>query len=1032
MFNELKPLCIDLSRLSFQPREIYDPESIPLRDALKRLEEKLASYREGISTRLADYIFIPLSSLLKHDTLGKSQTNYVLLIIAHLLRLAWRVKGTFEKEHAQQLLPLITFLISPNKQDGLLEGSSEFDRKAGSLVLFEFVSSLSRQSYRGEFFSAKDVVRLNILAHSISILLAIYEQSLQDIETQLIALDTLRILYQEVICDGELLSHILPGNVSSFCKVITSPGLHANYKVIVKTLEVMKGLLLIIYDDASLNASQHLLKNLKQLKTLKDIDGSSSFGSVEVCDLSLDESNLHRSTSWLRATSAQVNLALEKITPKLYKRNNKEISESLVDFSSAVLGRCSNSLHSCEAVLVNVLTMSKMDPKYQLASHVTCLREIVARGFDKLQHNIQFEDQDALESLNFALTSLRDVASKDDLYLIEEACLAYQGSLQTFLEVKGLNQRQRPILEQSSQVLLQDAFNQEGIREQEAPEFFSGMSKTIELSLGRILVTLGSFACKSNQLTSLVKGILSSQTCEGGTEKTIALWVASWLAVGLTESRLIFEAEYLNINADTTLDSEGCYDILEFSNDLAQEMTLSTEGTGLTPQSERTMLVVLQSIESMCNILKDDFSLELMDYLYIVVENLGSPSPKVRFMAQSCALTISHHLYNDSLKQLILENVDYLADSISSRLNAGMTERVSTVFMVICKIAGYGTIESFKDIIETIFKLLDYYHGYDDMCLQFFQLFEVIVLEIRKTYLLDGQSQEAPTLKISQGQNDVSWAMTSLDQVLASMDKDRVSDSDETDATQEINQPKNFQEYFDSRLREIDSDDEDQQEIGEEFDSTTVAEPEDSEGDKWVSPIPRNSYRVLLQVLGYGDRLLTHRSKPLRVQILHTIKLILPMLATQHDSFLPQVAQLWNALVLCSLDKDYSIVKPACDCLQETIICAGDFTTTRFLELWKTWSDKSELLKEVRIDTSKSPNNFSSLVPHKKFPTITRIAITSLSQVLLAGIRIAGLNLPDVTTREMVVCCLHVLPAEVLSSKSLMLGDIVYAISQEV
>lgn len=1029
VFGELRPLCIDVSRLSFQPKETFDPQSTPLQDALKNLENRLASYTDQLSTKLADYVFVPISSLLKQDSLGKSQTNYVLLIIAHLLRLAWRSDGTLGKTLAQQLLPLITFLINPDKDNESLIGSSEDDKRAACSALFQFITSLSHQSYCHEFFSASDPNRLNALGHSVSILLAILHQSSQDIETQLIAIGALQILYRDIIHDGEMLSFILPGNISTFCKVLTMPGLTTNYKVALSILDVMGDLLLLIYDDTSLNAVQHELKDLKQLNFITDRKGDSTFGLVEINTSGGAEPRQHRSTSWLRGTSSQVKLALEKILPKLLKRKNSEISAALVKFASAMLERCHNSLQNCENLFVKVLIEVRTDPNFQLASHVACLRNIVRDGFEQLNQWVHIEDGNALKSLNFALISLRDVASKDDVLFIPNVCSRLIETLETATEVSALKQRDYSIIEQSSQVILNDALNQELIRADGMPTVLTNIAKEVEVSLGRILSTLGSLAYKHGQLTSLIDAVLSTQTCEGSSRKKIALWISSWLVSGISEASLKSENDYLNIDSDEILDKEACYDVLEFGSDLAQAVVMQSEGVGLTASSEGSLIVVLQSIELVCNSLKEEFSSELMDCLYIVVENLGSSSPKVRHFAQSCALTISHVLYNDSLQQLILSNVDYLADSISSRLNSGMTERVSTVFMVICRIAGYETIESFKDIIETIFKLLDYYHGYSEMCLQFFQLFEVIALEIQKKYLSTNDEQSRLTHEQKPNRGDAPWGMTSLSQVLAVMDKQSTND-DEIESMEE-DKPKNFQEYFDSKLRELDSDDEEESEqenIGNEPESVEV----EAKGDQWVSPIPRKSYRILLQILGYGDRLLTHRSKSLRVQILCCTKLILPMLATQYDSLLPQVAQIWNTLALCSLDNDYSIVKPACDCLQEVILCAGDFVTTRFLELWKTWNDKSALLKELKLTNQDDTEAFTYLVPHRKFPTITELALISLSRVLLEGILAAGLMLPDTTAREMLTCCIQILPSESIASRSLMLGDMVFAITHEV
>lgn len=158
------------------------------------------------------------------------------------------------------------------------------------------------------------------------------------------------------------------------------------------------------------------------------------------------------------------------------------------------------------------------------------------------------------------------------------------------------------------------------------------------------------------------------------------------------------------------------------------------------------------------------------------------------------------------------------------------------------------------------------------------------------------------------------------------------------------NEPSNFQEYFDSKLREPDSDD-DEEEREEEVEGSS-----NEYTDQWTSPIPSDSYKILLQILGYGERLLTHPSKRLRVQILIVMRLIFPLLSTQHNLLIREVASTWDSIIQCVLCSDYSIVQPACSCVEQMIKYSGDFVAKRFIELWQKLCQDSFILKELRID----------------------------------------------------------------------------------
>ncbi|CAR26118.1 hypothetical protein ZYGR_0E01010 [Zygosaccharomyces rouxii] len=1026
LFQELRPLCVDLSRQAFLPPNTFDPSSLTLLNALKRLESKLTFYHdESLSQKLAEYVFVPIVSLLKQSGLGDSQTEYVLRIITHLLRLSWRSKGTFAKELAEQLLPLVTFLISQDKENSKISEKPLEYKSAGCGVLLQFFTSLRDQSYKFQFFSSSKPKSLLSLGHCITILLGLLESTSQDPQTQIQALEALRILYQEIIGDGEIISFVLPGNVSSFVKVFLSPGVNVNYKVVVKTLQVLSIILRMVYDDFTLDAHRSRFTDVNELITFKE-----EHPDVDVnrrIEMHLESPSQHRSLSWLLGTSSQVKRALDSFIPKLLKRQNQEITDALTDFTSNLLKHSKNSLSNCQYSLVSTLVSLRRDPYSQLPEHLEYLQQLVEGKAGKLNNIIKLENEQELLSLSYALDILVQCDPTKDFSLLKDIGGNILEALESDITSTLSRRRNFKITEQSSNVILAGDLEAEIVHCQDSVAILPTMSKRLEDTIGKLLMSAGRMAGQESQLSLLIETTLSEQSCSNTIRKTLALWSSAWAIRGLyngQQSNNEMNA-FLDTGEDEEYTYEPCYAILDFCNGLAQELTVVQEGRSMSLQEETVLSVVLFTIESVCQVMHKDFEPELIEYLYTTVENLASPSPIVRHFAQSCSLTISQTLYNGSIQQMLLSNVDYLVDSISTRLNLGMTERVSAVFAVICKIAGYETIETFKDVIETIFKMLDYYHGYDELCIQFFQLFEVIILEMKKRFLqVDEQLTLGSDHLVTNAYSP--WGMTNVKQLVSILGKPNPEDEPLVD--EYTKEPSSFQEYFDSKIQEADSDDEDEEHAEEEGTEMEPLAPK----EKWSSPIPLDSYRILLEVFHYGDRLLTHPSKPLRVQILQVMELIVPMLSTQYNSMLPQIANVWESVVQCTLSSDYTIVKPACLCLRKIIHYSGDFVAKRFFELWDRWCQGSSLLKEVRVARSggsgKAEVGNSQMSTHRKFPPVTKDALVALAGLLLEGITVTELMLPDTTLTDMLYCCIQVIPADTVAETSLLLADVVWTL----
>lgn len=1045
-FQQVREPCVRLSRVAFLPNTIFDPNNQDLLQSLRQLDtilQKLSQDSVEVSAKLADYIFTPIASLLKQNSLTDASIQYILSIIRYLLQLCWSEQGYLQFDLAKQLLPILTYLINKS-QDGTEIGkkSREF-KDITTKLLSSFIKSLNSQQYAHEFFTTQNDT-MPVMAHVVTILLNILINSSQDPDNQSLCIEALSILYNDLLRDGEVLSYILPGNVSNLAKLLITPGRNVNYKVVSQTLFLLESLLIKVYDDIELQAHISFLTDVTDLigpnGEIKEIENEVTIG---------DMAQNHRTTSWLHATSAQVNLALRGFIPKLLKRDHSAIQESLVQFATNILKNCSNTLTVCQPILISILLQLQSDPGLQLPQRIPQVKKYITEELKQLQTNVQFDSSKDIKTLNFAIEILSNYSEDGDtLETIINTVLESLDVDNGPNKLSLLNKNEK-VIEQSSNVIISDNFNFE-LPQQTGLRVFNRLTKEMETSLGILLNNIGSSLLQAARLEQVVENFISQEYSSSLTKRAIALWITSRLIEGTQRSASSKSNmdDYLTVDYESTTEispitSESCFVALECCNDLAREISMTIEGQPMSKQEETAMCIVLSTIETISIVMKDSFKDELIDYLYTVIESLASTSPQVREFAQSCSMVIANELYGGNVEQLISDNMDYLVDSISTKLNAGMTDRVTTVLMVIYKLVGYKAIASFRDILETIFKLLDYYHGYSELSLQFFQLFRVIVIEMKHSYI-DTQILQLKDNHLVKSTFSP-WGMTNINQSLNILEKESEKDG-LLNGTQEFqfeeNEPKNFQQYFDKVIdnREADSDDEDEDDEGENDNEDDSGEQKEEE-EKWVSPVPLESYKILLQIFSYGDRLLHHNSKPLRIQILEVVKLIIPLLSTQYNSMLPQIAKIWDSVVECSLDKDFSIVKPACECITEMIHYSGDFLSKRFLDFWQLLQSESILLQEVKThrsinssDNRTTPDQpvMSDITKYRNFPPIVRNALVSLCIMLLEGISFTDMLLSEVTLEEMLHCCVQVIPHSQISNKSLILGDIIWKITNTI
>ncbi|KAL3230616.1 hypothetical protein RNJ44_01065 [Nakaseomyces bracarensis] len=1049
VFATLRTPCIKLSTITFLPAESFGASTIELQEALVNLRDVLRDLSEetDLSSKLGDYVFVPIANLLKQPDLSNLTIEYVLEVLEQILKLFWYRNDCLEENVAKQLFQIITFLIGGDKDNrALTEKTTDF-KLVSVKLLRQFFDSLSNQRYSTQFFK-DDIRNLSVMSHSVTICLDILKSEPYIVECQLEALDSLEILYSRILLDGETLSYILPGNISSISIVLSKSGLQTHSKVIVKGLRVLSIILTSVYNDEDLRTSIASFENIwklvsKELSSTPDnpIERENIDNNLIIKEVS--PMKVHRDISWLRGTSSQVKIALTAFLPKLTKREVSSIRTAVIDFIEVLLKKSSNSLLKCHDILLQSLVQIQSNPDNILNKHSNRLISSTEELIGKIP-NIKIDEIDVLlGQLEFSLLVLK--STNDCAVLVSESISALYSYLLTELRNFSSRKTSTKIVEHKSDIILAEEWdNGDVIKKNSFPEVFGSEEKHIRHFLKGISQIMSP---NEEYFNDILNELISTTDSDSIIDKTMALWFCNNLMVGSAHKNsnndlfLTFEESSPGgKNGGIISYPNSAFEILEYAKSFYESIELGIEYRSPDRIQEMAICTTLSTIETVANVMKTDFADELIDYLYVIIDNLASPSAVIREFSQNCAITVAKILYQGSVSEMIKNNVDYIIDSISLRLNSGMTQRVSMVLMVVCKLAGYESIINFKDVIEMLFKMLDYYHGYSEICVQFFQVFEVIIIEMKKKYLRDS-NRKAIKYHLDNRSTFSPWGMDSIHAVVDFLQHEVKSsetlplDMDEDAALEEVD---NFKDYVANKMNTPDSDDED-----EIVDDVEAIDDEIPNGDdpkkkkdleEWNSPIPLQSYRILLQIASYGDRLLTHPSKDLRIQILRVLSLTWPMLATQYSSMLPQIAQSWDAVTNCILDNNYVIVDAASICTKIMIQYSGDFISKRFIDLWKVIKKSSSIIKEVRITTLDGNLGIDTRILVEgsyKFPTITKKALISLSEMIIEGILCTELLLSDTDIFEMINCCMKVLTRDKIAEKSFYLGDVVYQISTE-
>lgn len=486
---------------------------------------------------------------------------------------------------------------------------------------------------------------------------------------------------------------------------------------------------------------------------------------------------------------------------------------------------------------------------------------------------------------------------------------------------------------------------------------------------------------------------------------SVNLWLANKLLLATPALPSFDTDQFLDLSETVDSQFEGdedVYLVMDKSQRLMDDMAsvlLEPEPAATSSSvriNEIAYSVALDSVGVLasrlpCEEFQQDF---LMDYLYPVLEAVTlQSSPMVQSHALRALEAVALAHYGGSLKALVMDNLDYLINSLSLKLSmvSALTPSVPAILLVVLDISGMALLlgNQLQDLLLEMFTLIDTYHHYSTLVEGFFIVFDKLVLQIEEHYAQE-EAIVSHTSKYSP------WGMTELSQFLSMVDdSQRIVDPYQGyDASKEY-----FRERRDAPFSEQMSDSDDEQEAPE---AEVV----------WPSRIPQPVYAVLQKIFNYSFRLLAHPSGRLRLQILQTLTRIYPMLSTNYAVLLPLVSRHWPVLLalvagVSNLSAnagagDPDLVRLAQPAVQLAIVILkederhGDaFLGRKFVEMWDFLSLRSQVF---------SPAKGNARTRAVAAPYSPRL-IESYVALVVTGLRAYERAIPDSVAYEMTAFC---------------------------
>lgn len=692
IFGVVKPTCVAISKRAMVSNQAFQPRSEQLADDLEKLAHQLdaltADEKECCDANVGDYIFFPLNHLLTKDQLGDRATEYLLDILAFILKYCWNL--SLDSVRAQNLYMVICYLynVPSSKKNSSVEVKLSSCRALDSL----FGAIVSSHTDSSQFINPTTLGQITLMLMDAT--------GNDSTDLQLASLQCTQTLFCQVVKSPDALAPMVPGVTSRLVKLTNgSSGIKCHFTVVAKSLDLLSDVVCL---------------------TCKDTDFSDGLAQR------------HRTPAWLKATSQQLSVAFGTLI-KLRNHYKQDVVASLLHLSINLVQFCRESLKDCIPVLVDNIVFLAAKGNLDASD---AMKDLVVQSqeLNEQLHNTAYDwilslprvvsthdESQPVQAFNIIRESLTVLDVTENSYLFvafvkglsesitfDNQALIPSSSTELAPPMQFLAQQQAatPTLEISlgGQPPLRDL----GI--------VSPFSTTTERALTRLLSELG----RGNLGLQIADTFLQSAEQNMGNSLCVSQF---WMGLCVLRQTIISDSGLPDLSLASTVDN-----FLRLSSQFLQD-TRAKDSIALR-------CLALEGLSLAALYKKTEFRIDLIDHLYLVLELLADPSAIVVKQAQRTTYHFAQCSMYSDVRDLVVSNADYLVDAISIRLNMlDISPRTPVLLEVLLQLAGPQVVPFMDDLVETMFILIEEYQGYDELSYGVFNVFNALVSQVSFKYL---------------------------------------------------------------------------------------------------------------------------------------------------------------------------------------------------------------------------------------------------------------------------------------------------------
>ncbi|KAK6008772.1 hypothetical protein QM012_000675 [Aureobasidium pullulans] len=900
----LKPICIALSQstLAFAGTHKNGDNIIQNLEMLSKTLEEITTQPGTFDNKLADYVFFPISQVLKASRdLPVQAMEACLRCLVILISKGWTTR--IDPNLSGQLLIFLTLTCDTTGKTVPAGLATDELRAVGFQCMQALFQSLGA-NVEGKT-SLVGAANVPSLGHAVSVILDGIVNG-ESFQVQLSSANALKALVS-CIDDLEVLSSFLPGIVSSWTRALTpSTKSRRHWRVLVAGLQTIESLLRILLSD---RVVERLSSPAEEKKALSDSKVTKLDGS------------------WVKATAAQLKVAIANID-RLRTHERPEVQEAVLEFNLTLISECSRALaDSCALAVETILLLMQADSNASYRDKIASLA----------QNNPTISDLLSTVFRNEQLSLVRIMQSNDDQ--AKERSLgklfgAYTILAGTDVDMSIISRMLGSGLKDSVTTILQHSVDLKAKDSRVTPVTISDLS--VQTSQKSLTFTLPLAEYKAQE--TILNYISQNLKALKGNHPSLGL--ASDLMLALrTSEKTIQVATFWLILQDLRNNND---EVDGFLNDmLVGDFYSKDQSLSLREQLYSFSLEVLENDESADWRLQSlaleavalhaqqhgvEFRGELVEALYPILHHLGSESGYVRNHAMTCLNIVAEACEYSDAGELIVSNVDYLVNAVALKLNAfDVSPQGPQVLLMMVRLAGPSLLPYLEDTLESIFAALEDYHGYTTLV--------ELLFAVLRTMAEEGV--KSPMLSITNGSESSSrdssrWKPADLEQLIEVIKNLSQKPDDALDPP--------------TRLLDPEDDTAD--------DQLDAPEPTES-----TPPAPK-TYNLLLKITQLTQHYLSSSSPSLRTSLFSLLNTTIPSLAKHENSFLPLVNTLWPEITSRLFDSEAYIVSGSLKIIAVMCEHAGSFMRTRIESLWpELLSLHKKLAREVNAAAVKLPSH---------------------------------------------------------------------------